>query len=85
MQGAATGETAEMTYEVTPERKAIIDTLAHAKELLHNRAEAHKAARSEQRTHRALNRAQLVQCLMDSLALDWQEDDREALRQRNTG
>lgn len=71
----ATEETNRPTYEETPERKEIMDTLARARGLLHVRAEAHRAVRSEQRTNRALNRATLVQCLIDALALDWHEDD----------
>lgn len=68
-------------YKETPERREIMDTLARAERLLHDRAEAHRAARSDDRTNRALNRASVVRCLMDTLAHDWHDDDGAAARQ----
>lgn len=68
----------DASYVGTPERSEIVKTLGHAVELLHRRAEAHRSAHSELRTHRALNRAQQVRSVIDLLALDWHEDDMTA-------
>lgn len=65
-------------FTLTPERREILDTLDKGVQLLHNRAEAHRNARSEVRTNRALNRAQTVQLVIDMLVLDWTQDDAEA-------
>jgi hypothetical protein len=67
------------TFEETPERREIVETLAKAVRLLHERAEMHRHNRSEVRTNRALNRAQTVQLVIDMLALDWTQDDAGAV------
>jgi hypothetical protein len=64
------------SYEKTPERVRIIETLDEAVRLLHERAEMHRAARSELRTNRALNRAQGVLSIRELLERDWHDDDR---------
>jgi hypothetical protein len=65
-------------YARTPERLRIIFHLDEAARLLRERAEMHRAARSEARTHRALNRAQLAFSLRELLEYDWHDDDRDA-------
>jgi two-component sensor histidine kinase len=68
----------ELTFAETPERREILDTLEKVVTLLKSRAAVHRAARSEVRHHRAMNRAQTAQNLADMLALDWTQDDAEA-------
>lgn len=78
MEKDKSAEGTDASYVDTPERREIVETLRRGVELLHRRAEAHKKARSELRTHRALNRAQQVQGVVDLLAMDWHEDDMAA-------
>ena len=66
------------TFQMTPERREILDTLERAVLLLHERAVMHSHARSEVRHNRAMNRAQTVHLVCEMLRNDWTQDDAEA-------
>ena len=68
-------ERVEPTYEKTPERRELVETLSRGVQLLEERAETHRRARSEVRTIRAFNRAQQVQGVIDLFEMDWAEDE----------